>query len=133
MRALHVSVALLLVLSLTAFSCTKRKDKGGKGGAATLKASPKHHSAYIYDCTIYLKYDSSVPPSDSTTGYDEQVAVTVEDGKPVATFTGLKNGKYYLYGYGYDTSIAQNVKGGIPFEITDQGTTTVNVPVTEGD
>lgn len=133
MRTLHIFLAMLLMISLTAFSCGKRKDKGGKGGAATLKVSPKHHNAYIQDCTIYLKYDSSIPPSDTTTGYDESVVCVMEGGIPVATFTGLRNGKYYIYGYGYDPAVTQNVKGGIPYSITAQSTVSVNVPVTEGD
>lgn len=133
MKTINTIVILLLAVCLTALGCSKRKDKGGKGGSATLQVTPKHHSNYIYDCTVYLKYDASEPPSDSTLGYDESMVCVVVDGKPVATFTGLRNGNYYIYGYGYDTSVAQNVKGGFPYEITDQSIISVNVPVTEGD
>jgi hypothetical protein len=133
MRARHVVLFILLAVALTSFSCSKRKDKAGKGGNATLRVTPQHHGQDVADCTVYLKYDSSVPPSDSTQGYDESVVCVMENGKPVAVFTSLRNGKYYIFGYGYDPAVAQNVKGGIPYEITQQNTVSVNVPVTEGD
>jgi hypothetical protein len=125
-------VAALLLFTLSSASC-KRQDKGGKGGEATLKVTPQHHGKNINDCVIYLKYDKSTPPSATTEGYDENVAVAMEGGKPVATFTKLKKGKYYIYGYGYDPDISQNVKGGVPYEITSETVISVNVPVTEGD
>lgn len=45
---------------------------------------------------------------------------------------GLKCGQYYLYAAGWDTSISQVVKGGIPYN-TDQSTgeVIVKVPVVE--
>jgi hypothetical protein len=133
MRTVNILLVLVLMLGISSLSCTKRKEKGGKGGAAILKVTPQHHSKDIEECTIYLKYDASTPPSDNTAGYDEVVVCVQEAGKPVATFTGLKNGKYYIFGSGYDPDVAQNVKGGIPYEITQQSTLNINVPVTEGD
>lgn len=132
MKTVRIIVAALLILILGAAGC-KREDKAGKGGEATLKVTPQHHGKNINDCIIYLKYDQSTPPSDNTDGYDENVAVTMEDGKPVATFTKLKKGKYYIYGNGYDPDISQNVKGGIPYEISSETNLSINVPVTEGD
>ena len=133
MRTIHILLVLVLMSGVSSFSCTKRKDKAGKGGAAILKVTPQHHSKNIEQCTIYLKYESSVPPSDNTAGYDESAVCVVEGGKPVATFTGLRNGKYYIFGSGYDPDIAMAVKGCIPYEITQQATLSINVPVTEGD
>ncbi len=132
MKTINVLLVMLLALTLSAASCT-RQDKAGKGGNAILKITPRHHDNPISDCVVYIKYNTSTPPSETAEGYDEQMAVVIEDGKPVATFTGLKNGKYYIYGYGFDADISQNVKGGIPYEITSQSTININVPVTEGD
>lgn len=132
MKAIHIAASALLMLTLGAASCS-REDKAGKGGEATLKVTPQHHGNNIEQCVIYLKYNASTPPSATTEGYDENIAVAMEDGKPVATFTKLKKGKYYIYGYGYDPTISQDVKGGIPFEITSETVIATNVPVTEGD
>lgn len=130
MKAIHLVASALLMVTLGAASC-QREDKAGKGGEATLKITPQHHGLNIEQCVIYLKYNSSTPPSETTEGYDENVAVTMEDGKPVATFTKLKKGKYYVFGYGYDPSISKDVKGGIPYEITSETALSINVPVTE--
>lgn len=124
--------AIALAAGLLAGGC-QREEKGGKGGNAVLKVTPQHHGVDMSDCVIYLKYASQTPPSETTDGYDENVACVMENGKPTATFTGLRNGKYYIYGYGYDPAVAQNVKGGIPYEIKSQGTIPINIPVTEGD
>lgn len=132
MKTINVLLVMLLAITLSSAGC-KREDKAGKGGNAVLKITPKHHNLDITDCVVYIKYNTSTPPSETAEGYDEQMAVVIEDGKPVATFSGLKNGKYYIYGYGFDADISQNVKGGIPYEITSQSTININVPVTEGD
>ena len=130
MKTINVLLVMLLAIILGSAGC-KREDKAGKGGNAVLKITPRHHNNPISDCVVYLKYNSSTPPSETTEGYDEQMPVVMENGTPVATFSGLKNGKYYIYGYGFDNDIAQNVKGGIPYEVTTQGTIPINVPVTE--
>lgn len=130
MKAIHIAASALLMIALGAASC-QRQDKAGKGGEATLKVTPQHHGNNIEQCVIYLKYNSSTPPSETTEGYDEQASVAMEDGKPVATFTKLRKGKYYIYGLGYDPSISKDVKGGIPYQITTETALTINVPVTE--
>jgi hypothetical protein len=46
---------------------------------------------------------------------------------------GLKCGDYFLFMTGFDTSIAERVKGGIPYTIQEgaSGIKNVVVPVTE--
>jgi hypothetical protein len=46
---------------------------------------------------------------------------------------GLKCGDYFLFMTGFDTSIAERVKGGIPYSIAEgtSGTKSVIVPITE--
>ena len=46
-------------------------------------------------------------------------------------FTQLKKGNYYVYGKGFDTSVMQNVKGGIPYIIENETTQTIYLPITE--
>ena len=120
----------LLSTALMFSSCERKDDMAGKGGAATLKVTPQHHGKNIDSCTIYLKYNATDKPSGN---YDEQVTCVSENGKPVATFTSLKKGRYYIYGRGWDKNIDQAVEGGIPYEITGETTLNINIPVTEGD
>ena len=134
---MRTSLSLLVLVSaitLSVFSCKRPDDNiGGKGGKATLKVTPQHHGNNIDSCTIYIKYNSQTPPSATTDGYDESMVCIMEGGNPVATFTELKKGRYYIYGYGWDPAVSQNVKGGIPFTISEESTISINVPVTEGD
>lgn len=134
MRTTLSLLVLLSAITLSVLSCKRPDDNiGGKGGKATLKVTPQHHGNNIADCTIYIKYNSQTPPSDTTVGYDESAVCVMEDGIPVATFTALKKGNYYILGYGWDPAVSQNVKGGIPFTINEESIIKINVPVTEGD
>jgi len=63
--------------------------------------------------------------------YDDSVQTTMQNGIPTAVFTQLKKGNYYLYGTGFDTSVMQNVKGGIPYIIENETTQTIYLPITE--
>lgn len=120
------------LLCLATLSC-KREEKGtaGKGGNALLRCVPKHHnvSKNIINAKIYIKYNAQ----DAPASFDDSAACVMIDGQPMATFAGLKAGSYYLYGNGYDTSINQGVKGGLPFVISTETTLDIAVPVTEGD
>ncbi|MBL7682907.1 MAG: hypothetical protein JNK00_06065 [Flavipsychrobacter sp.] len=126
---------LYLLFFIILLSCGRKEpeptntDIAGKGGSATLKITPKHHSKNIDSCTIYIKYNAQDIPNS----YDDSIKAVKENGKPVATFSQLKKGKYYLYGYGWDTTISNNVKGGIPYTITEEKVHEISLPVTEGD
>lgn len=127
----------LAVLSLTLLaSCAKQDpiptpdpNPAGKGGNATLLITPKHHGNLIDSCTIYVKYNATEAPAT----YDDSMKVTMRNGQPTAIFPNLKNGNYYLYGYGWDPSIQDTVLGGAPYTIASQDSLFVNLPVTEGD
>lgn len=121
----------LLSLSVVLVSSSCERDEtitvGGKGGNTTLKVTPQHHGDNIDSCTVYIKYNVQDKPS----AYDEEVKCVMENGKPVATFTSLNKGNYYIFGKGWDPGIEQNVEGGIPYTITEDGTKEITVPVTE--
>lgn len=133
---MYIQNILLACLFLGIFSCQRKepdpnsnRDIGGKGGNATFKITPKHHGKNIDSSTVYIKYDAQDLPNS----YDDSVKCIKENGKPVATFNQLKKGKYYLYGQGWDTTISNNVKGGIPYTISEEKTYELTLSVTEGD
>ncbi len=124
------SISLMSIAAMLLITACERKETvivGGKGGNATLKVTPQHHGDNIDSCTIYLKYNVQDKPSS----YDEEVKCVMENGKPVATFTNLNKGNYYVYGKGWDPGIEQEVAGGIPYTITEEATKEITVPVTE--
>lgn len=128
---------LLAAVILIGTGCTKIKQRensvtitetpsngtpvnvGGKGGNATFRLTPVHEGLNIDSCMLYIKYDASVIPFNGK--FDDSVwAVKAADGTPVGTFTGLKPGKYYLYGKGWDLVRSLKVKGGLPYVIPQE-------------
>lgn len=123
-----IAIASLSILSLSSCGDRDKTEVAGKGGSTTLKVSPMHHDEYIDSCTVYIKYNASDKPS----GYDEEMKCVMENGKPVATFSNLKKGNYYVYGKGWDKKIEKDVIGGIPYTIKEENKVlNINVPVTE--
>jgi len=118
---------MMIVVGLQA--CNKDDDgpSGGKGGNATLRITPKHHQPAKDSVMVYIKYNTLDKPSS----YDDSARTQVIGTDTVATFTGLKKGNYYIYGYGWDPAIQQNIKGGIPYVITEEVTQSLVLPVTE--
>ena len=134
MRTLQL-FSFLFIISFCAFSCGKSDDGGsaGKGGSANLTINMTHHGVgrNIYNGTAYIKYNTLDKPADNI--YDDSLTTSSTDTIQVATFTGLKNGNYYLYGKGCDTSPStlQQVIGGIKYTISAQTNQTYTIPVSE--
>ncbi len=126
--------------SVTVTSTTGQAPKptGGKGGNASFKITPNHNGIDIDSCKVFIKYDASVVPVNGQ--YDDSVWAVRDDKNitkpPVATFSGLKPGNYYIYGEGWDIIRSQHVQGGLPFIIIQDNTNTThifNLPLMEAD
>jgi hypothetical protein len=134
MEALKLSI-LTSALIFSVMGCSPDNPApivAGKGGNATITFSLTHHGVgrNIIHSKVYVKYNAQDLP---TTSYDDS-AIGLEDASDtiqLAVFTGLKNGNYYFYGTGCDTSLYQQVVGGLPFTITVQGPQTYNLPISE--
>lgn len=126
-------VSILFIL-LTVSSCKKCKD-AGQGGEVTLVAKPQHHGFSIlnkasYLDTVYLKFNTKDSPGADLAGYDTYFVG--EAGEDHVHLEGLKCGDYYIYAVGYDTTINERVKGGIPYSFSEtSGEIDLNIPVTE--
>lgn len=123
----------VFALLLLAISCKPdKKESAGKGGSATLDIRPQHHTVAknIINGKVFIRYNTLDAPTSGV--YDDSVACTNRDSISIANFSGLKNGSYYLFVTGYDTTVSQNVKGGVPCTISTQSATlSVTVPVSE--
>ena len=130
-RIALIGASLIIV---AASACNKDDDNGpvgGTGGSATLRVNTFHHTRRIDSITVYIKYNAQDQPANGK--YDDSARVVKGASDTVAIFSGLKAGKYYLYGNGWDPMINQAVHGGIPYTITSETTLSVNLPVTEDD
>lgn len=104
----------------------------GKGGNAIINVYPQHHgvASNMDSCVIYVKYNTLDAPADGI--YDDSVICPPPmNSLELGTFSGLKNGNYYFFCRGYDYSISQRVKGGLPYTVTVQGAQNFNLPVSE--
>jgi hypothetical protein len=132
-----LSFLVITVVSTAMVSCDDDGDdcKAGSGGEVTLILKPQHHGDPIYNQpgypdSAFIAYNETEFPGDDPSKYNIVAAGTV--GTDYVTIGGLKCGKYYVFMTGFDTSIVQRVKGGIPIEITEKsGTVTLLLPVVE--
>ena len=102
----------------------------GTGGSIDLAIIPQHHGAPIYGATAYLKFNTQSYPG-ALVNFDLSV-----EGEPQENHIHVDNmkcGSYYIYCVGYDSTISQTVRGGIPYVILKSavGDIDVHVPVTE--
>lgn len=110
------------------------KSTGGKGGNASFEITPNHNGIDIDSCMVYIKYDASVIPQD---GRFDDSAWAVRETKttpPVAKFSWLKPGNYYVYAKGWDLIRSVHVHGGLPFIIIQDNVNTnhiYNLPLME--
>lgn len=126
-----IAISALGLLLLAVTSCKKdEKPVGGKGGNATLNITTKHHSIFVPDTKIYIKYNTLEKPAGS---FDDSVTTTWTNDKPLGSFSGLKKGDYYIYGTGYDTAVAREVVGGQGYTIENENAQEITLYITEGD
>lgn len=126
--------AIISFLVLVGISVLISCEKGeGPGGKVEMAIFVKHHAELIPGAVVYIKYGAKEQPGTDPSDYDDS-AVCGTDGhhKGHTHFENLQKGDYYIYSVGYDSTINEVVRGGIPFEIkVKTGEVTVDVPVTE--
>jgi len=139
------AISVVSIATLLYFSSCESGDKcnAGTGGDITLILKPQHHGAAIsnqpgYADSAFIKflsypvknYLANEFPGEDASDYD--MVATGTTGTAEVVVSGLRCGKYYIYMTGFDTSIVERVKGGIPIEITERnGTVVKTIPVTE--
>ena len=122
-------------------SCKKDSDipdhycVGGNEGKITLTLQPEHHGEPIgagttYPDSAFIKYNTNEFPGDNPELYDLVVAGV--PGTTEVVVNNLSCGSYFIYMTGFDVSIAERVKGGIPVTINYEDVSRdVKIPVTE--
>jgi hypothetical protein len=102
---------LISLLFIAASSC----KKNGTGGSTEIAAFPAHHGRPIKGCTLYVKFKAKDLPSNPESNYDLKAEGEADEDH--VHIHDLLPGDYYLYATGFDSTIHQAVKGGIPLVI----------------
>ncbi len=120
----RILLAALLLFSLN--SCRRE----GQTGELKLTVNPKHHDLKLKGATIYVRYGATDLPGTSPTDFDLKVESAAD--AEFVTIEKLRNGDYFLYGIGYDSTISQTVSGGIHIKLKGKtGETITDLPLTE--
>lgn len=117
----------LIVLCIIALGCRKKPREKN----ATLVIYPQHHGVArnLTNAKVYIKYNSPDAPAGNQ--YDDSVGCTILNGTVKGSFSQLSNGDYYIYGTAYDTSVKENVHGGMPYTISSQTEQDVTLAISE--
>ncbi|MFT6844056.1 MAG: hypothetical protein ACJAUV_000226 [Flavobacteriales bacterium] len=122
----YALIALFCLTSFTFFSCKKEEVIEN----AKITGYVKHHETHIPSATVYIKVGATEYPGANASDYDRQTTASVENGH--FTFDKLASGNYYVYSVGYDSTLSEIVRGGIPIKISDGSETkSIDIPVTE--
>ena len=122
----HLLIILIAITPcLMAGSCHKHAScvtsGGGKGGTASLAVTPTHLNIYIDSCMVYIKYGTLDDPADGIYDDSQKCVLNLPDTIPVATFSNLTPGIYYLYGSGYHTGYSPPyVKGAASYTVCNE-------------
>lgn len=132
-------ILFLMLLSVLSLGCSKKDETlcvAGEGGSCDLILFPQHHEEPIvsqlnYLDSAFIKFNTREFPGDDKSKYD--LIVVGDLGSDKVIIENLKCGNYFIYMTGYDQSISERVKGGIPFTISEGfvGAKNIVVPVTE--
>ena len=140
-RALLFSIVIIVIGILSFNSCKKDVDipdpycVAGNEGDITLHLQPEHHGVPItglpsYRDSAFIKYNADEFPGDDPAAYD--LVLVAEPGSNEVVVHNLSCGTYFVFMTGFDTSINQRVKGGIPLFVQwGEKELTHKIPVTE--
>lgn len=104
---------MILLIALAGLIACK---KNGTGGSTDVVAFTAHHSKPIFGSTVYVKFDARELPQDPTGNYD--LVIAGEPNEDHVHIPDLLPGNYFLYATGFDSTIKQPVKGGVPLNIS---------------
>lgn len=113
----------LFVLPAVFWSCQKNK----LGGGSVIKGTVVHHSRFIANARVFIKFNATEFPGTDTTKYDAVVSADAAGNYNISCYQG----SYFIYGFGYDDQIQKAVKGGIPVKLRYNETKSLDLPITE--
>ena len=121
MKTLITIAALLLTGIIIGEGCKPKSGNtitgGGKGGTYTINVTGEHHGGLLDTCKMYIKYATLDAPANGV--YDDSSNALLSNGVPVASFSDLTVGNYYVLAVGYHGAYSPpNVKGAKSFIVS---------------
>lgn len=113
----------LYLLPLALLSCKKNE----LGGNSVIKGTVVHHSRFIANARVFVKFNATEFPGTDTSKYDAVVKADAAGNYQINCYKG----SYFIYGLGYDDQIQQAVKGGVPVKLRHNETKVMDLPITE--
>ncbi len=141
MKMIKISALFFVPALLFLTSCKRDVDipapycKAGSTGTITITLQAEHHGEAIpslpnYPDSVFIKFNTSEFPGDDPALYD--LVVKGSAPSPEVVINNLNCGRYFIYMTGFDVSIAERVKGGIPVTLNYEETNRmIKIPVTE--
>ncbi|MDQ3050499.1 MAG: hypothetical protein M3Q95_06400 [Bacteroidota bacterium] len=141
MNLVKLSAYTFIPALLALNSCKRDADipepycKADNNGSITITLRPEHHDDPIpslpnYPDSVFIKFNATEFPGDNPALYDIVVAGTAPSAEVV--ISNLSCGRYFIFMSGFDVSIAERVKGGIPVTLNYEDTSRIiKIPVTE--
>lgn len=127
----HISLILLVLFFFSLLSCKKKKNDV----PADVAVFVKHHGQLIPGAMVYIKYNSNEFPGTDLSLYNDSAhAGTTGHAAGHAHFENLDAGDYYFYSTGYDSTISDDVMGGVKLHINEseeKQELNLDIPVTE--
>lgn len=121
----------VIILLLLHAGCKKKKGNV----PADVAVYVKHHGALIPGAKVYVKHNAKEFPGTERGLYnDSAVCGVTGHGIGHAHFKDLAAGDHYFYSTGYDSTIMDDVMGGIGLtvgESEEKQELTLDIPVTE--
>jgi hypothetical protein len=122
------ALAASMIIALFCFaSCVKE----GPGGKSKLTVLVQHHGKNVPGSTVYIKYNAKDSPGTDVSKYDSSLKLDTGHLADHVHFHELQKGDYYLYAVGFDSTINQQVRGGLYVKLKKAEEKDVTVPVTE--
>jgi hypothetical protein len=137
----QILFGVFLLGILSSAGCKKDSDVpdrycvAGNEGNITVRLQPEHHGEPIpglpnYVDSAFIKFNTDEYPGGLPSDYD--LIVTGVAGSSEVVVPNLSCGSYFIFMTGFDVSIAERVKGGIPVYLEyDEPEKTLKIPVTE--
>jgi hypothetical protein len=122
------STSFLLWAPLALLLFVTACGREGFEGDANVSGKVAHHLAPIAGATVYIKFNAKELPGTTVNDFDASV---LADSSGTYLIEGLKKGDYYLYGFGYDTTISDVVRGGLHITVAKGEVKTADIAVTE--
>ena len=127
-----IFILFIAAASLLVGGCKKpsscASSGGGISGTGTLSVTPTHLNLYVDSCIVYIKYGTLDAPANGVYDDSQWCRLYAPDTIPVAVFSNLQSGLYYLYAKGYHPAYQAYVLGAVNYTMCNEHAVSIYLP-----